>query len=377
MPSVATLTTPRSLTNLLAFQRYVVVGANSGGDQVKVFLEGHGKRIVAFTDLNAQLCGARRAGIDVLPPAALDRFVDTDTAFVVGTVRQRDAAELLVAAIGASPERIFPFVNPMFAPHYQPTTWDRLSPRLAAVRSCLSDEPSRTYFDRVTAFYRTLDPRHLAQNPCRIGHYGYDAPGANPRPGDAIIDCGAFTGDTFDDFLAATGGDCHIYALEAFLPNLERLIARIAERNLKSMVTPLHVAAAEHQGAVLISGDEATPDGGATAVAGRAGYRDIVLAETLDNLFLKHIPRRIDYLKMDIEGADFDALKGASRLLREHRPVVAVAAYHCPEHVVEIPEYLTQALSPCRLYAAHDPAWHFHIHYVAVPEERTALPPQS
>jgi hypothetical protein len=84
------------------------------------------------------------------------------------------------------------------------------------------------------------------------------------------------------------------------------------------------------------------------------------------------MPSRIDYLKVDVEGADVDALKGASRILREHRPVAAVAAYHKPEHIAEIPELLAEALSPCRIYAAHDPKWNFHIHYIAVPEERAA-----
>jgi len=366
------LKTSRSLSDMLAFRRYVVVGANSGGDQVKDFLEEHGKSVAAFTDLNADLCGVKRAGVDVMAPASLNRFVDNDTAFVIGTIRQRDAAELLVDSVGASPERIFPFVNPMFAPHYNAAIWDQLAPRLAAVRARLSDANSRAYFDGVTAFYRTLDARHLVPSHERIGQYGYKAPGANPRPGDTIVDCGAFTGDTIEEYLAAAGGKCRVFALEAFLPNLRHLVARIEANNLKSVVTPLHVAVAGQQGAMIIAGDDTNPDATATTVLKNEGYRDLVLTETLDNIFLKHIPSRIDYLKVDVEGADVDALKGAARILREHRPVAAVAAYHKPEHVAEIPELLAEALSPCRIYAAHDPKWNFHIHYIAVPEERAA-----
>jgi hypothetical protein len=81
----------------------------------------------------------------------------------------------------------------------------------------------------------------------------------------------------------------------------------------------------------------------------------------------------VDYLKMDIEGAELDALEGGRAMLASCRPVVAVAAYHKPEHVAEIAEFLLETLSPCRLYAAHDANWVFHIHYIAVPEERAAL----
>ncbi len=42
------------------------------------------------------------------------------------------------------------------------------------------------------------------------------------------------------------------------------------------------------------------------------------------------------------------------------------------EHLVEIADFLVETLAPCRLYAAHDPNWVFHIHYIAVPDERAS-----
>ncbi len=54
-------------------------------------------------------------------------------------------------------------------------------------------------------------------------------------------------------------------------------------------------------------------------------------------------------------------------MLRTHRPVVAAASYHTPDHIWQIPEYLLSVLGPCDLYAGHDPKWWHHIHFVAVP----------
>jgi len=45
---------------------------------------------------------------------------------------------------------------------------------------------------------------------------------------------------------------------------------------------------------------------------------------------------------MDIEGAEPDALRGASELLRKHLPVLAVCLYHRSEHLWQIPLYLHQ-----------------------------------
>jgi FkbM family methyltransferase len=261
----------------------------------------------------------------------------------------------------------------MFAPHYEAGVQSRLAPHLARIRALLSDDASTAHFDRVTGFNRTLDARHLAPQPKQIGQYGYDAPGANPKPGARIVDCGAFIGDSFDDFLNATQRDCRIYALEAFLPNLERMMAHVAREGLKDIVVPLHVAAARETGALVMSGDESIADSCARVGATGGSRGDVVLGETLDNLFLKHLPTPVDYAKIDIEGADLDALHGAEALLRTYRPVTAVAAYHRPDHIVEIAQFLHDTLAPCRLYAGHDPKWIFQIHYIAVPEERTAI----
>jgi FkbM family methyltransferase len=219
----------------------------------------------------------------------------------------------------------------------------------------LADEASRAYFDRVTSFYRTLDARYLTPQPKRIGQYGYDAPGANPTTGARIVDCGSFTGDSFPDFLAATDGNCLIYALEAFPPNFERLMAGIVRDKLADIVNPPQVALAREAGTVQISGDPAIADGGARSGAGKDEHGYTVAGDTLDNLFLSQYRTRIDYLKMDIEGAELDALMGGRLMLRCHRPVVAVAAYHKPEHLIEIADFLMETLAPCKLYAAHDP----------------------
>ena len=355
---------------MLRFDRFIAVGANSGGDQARAWLTAQGKDVIAFTDLSSRLCGVPRAGLDVLAPEDCLDLLDARTAFIIGTVRQKEAAELLVETLGIDPAQVFPFVNPMFAAHYGVGVQKRLASQLEAVRGLLADEASRAYFDRVCAFYRTLDSRHLAAHPRRIGQYGYDAPGANPAAGAVIVDCGAFIGDTFPDFIAATGGDCRIHALEAFAPNFSRLTAAIARDGLEKIVETRQIAVARVPGFIAISGDDSIADGCARLQPAAASSQDRVAADTLDNLFAGPV----DYLKMDIEGADLDALEGGYGMLKRCRPVVAVAAYHTPDHIVEIAQFLHRTLAPCRIYAAHDPNWVFHIHYIAVPEERVPAP---
>jgi hypothetical protein len=49
---------------------------------------------------------------------------------------------------------------------------------------------------------------------------------------------------------------------------------------------------------------------------------------------------RIDFIKLDIEGAELQALKGAEQTLRRHRPRLVIALYHDARDWADIPTYL-------------------------------------
>ena len=56
----------------------------------------------------------------------------------------------------------------------------------------------------------------------------------------------------------------------------------------------------------------------------------------IDSLNLK----KITYITMDIEGAEFQALKGAEKTIRKHKPDMAISIYHAPRHIVDIPLWI-------------------------------------
>lgn len=56
----------------------------------------------------------------------------------------------------------------------------------------------------------------------------------------------------------------------------------------------------------------------------------------LDELGVK----RVDFIKIDAEGAELDILKGAERTLRTGKPFLAIATYHTPSETEEVAKYL-------------------------------------
>jgi len=58
---------------------------------------------------------------------------------------------------------------------------------------------------------------------------------------------------------------------------------------------------------------------------------------------------RVDFIKMDIEGAERRALAGAYSTLKKYRPRLAIAAYHLPDDPEIIPRVVNSTWSGYRM----------------------------
>ena len=63
--------------------------------------------------------------------------------------------------------------------------------------------------------------------------------------------------------------------------------------------------------------------------------------------------RKATFLKMDIEGSELAALRGAERIIRKQKPRLAICVYHKPEDIWEIPELILDYVSEYKLYLRH------------------------
>ena len=83
-----------------------------------------------------------------------------------------------------------------------------------------------------------------------------------------------------------------------------------------------------------------------------SGGEEIIETASLDEE-LKDEKEPITFIKMDIEGAELNALKGAERIIKEYKPRLAICIYHKPEDVQEIPTLLLDYVPNYKLYIRH------------------------
>jgi FkbM family methyltransferase len=160
------------------------------------------------------------------------------------------------------------------------------------------------------------------------------------KPGDVVVDAGAFTGDYTVYASRKVGPTGRVLAFEP-----DPKTCRILERNLKrerfQNVTIIpkglwnenttltfevlnslqsHVAANPAPGA---------GDPGPRPVPGRSSSNSVqVEVVRLDDELEKLGLSKVDVLKMDIEGAEIQAIEGCEKVLAENNVHVAIAAYH-------------------------------------------------
>lgn len=157
-----------------------------------------------------------------------------------------------------------------------------------------------------------------------------------PEDGEVFVDCGCYDGGTtfrFAGWCGAKGYD-GIYCFEADTQSYD-----ICKKQLNGLhncvVYPYGVSDRNQRVSFLGNGRENA------RIAGVDERTTDAMTEietvSLDNLLGG---RRVTFIKMDIEGAEVDALRGARELIQTYKPRLAISVYHRLEHLTEIPELL-------------------------------------
>ncbi len=359
------LGTPRGTDALAGFKRAILFGAGASAHEVERVLARFAIPVIAFADNGAAKQGTQFRGCPVIAPAALPALMDGATAIVIASVYQHEIATQL-QALGIAPEAIFPFVSPMFAGHFGVPAFAGADDDLTRLPARLADDASRAYVEALLAFRWTMDPLRLARNQRLRGYYDYDAPGLGPHSGDHIVDVGAYDGDSAIAYLTRLKGEARVSALEPLPQNLAALERTVATHAFGSRIVPVRFGAGAAPMTAEIDSEEAGTDPRAT-LRGKPGARAAIRIETIDRLFAHE---RVDFIKIDIEGADPAALEGARTVLHRDKPGLAIAAYHAPEHLWRIPALLDSLCPGYRIHVGHHPAAAYECELFCVHEDR-------
>lgn len=161
-----------------------------------------------------------------------------------------------------------------------------------------------------------------------------------------FVDAGCFDGFTTKSFFRWCKNEGYAYCFE---PDHENIVTvqktlsnaagkyELIEKALWSKTTTLSMDA---------KGNFAT----SVALPNKNDNLPRVEAAALDDLLGDE---EVTFIKMDIEGAEAEALRGARKIITEQKPKLAISIYHKPEDILTIPQLILEYNSNYKFYLRH------------------------
>jgi FkbM family methyltransferase len=164
----------------------------------------------------------------------------------------------------------------------------------------------------------------------------YGGPDCGVRAGDTVLDCGANYGAFTRT--ALNRGASRVIAFEPAPRTFACLERTFAKEIAEGRVIAVQQGVWKKQELLKFNVEPALSWTGRVARdAAPRGNEITVSVTTIDAIVEELGLPSVDFIKMDIEGAEQEALAGAARTLKEFRPRMAICVYHKPEDRAGVP----------------------------------------
>lgn len=268
---------------------------------------------------------------EILNSISKSPYSDIDT-FVLDHDNKMLEKQLIYYTNPPDPIRVVGFNYTWFHVYDEADKSKKLKKMLDYTDANLADQESRDIIHNRCKTFLTGDLSYIDKN--EINSHCYFSQDFYPISSDEVLfDCGAFTGDTIEDFVTFTNKKYKkIVAFEPDEKNVKRLNAFI--NNKIENVVVIQKATGDKNGKVAFLNN------------GNMFSKTVDVKDSSDELSVDivRLDNYIDYhptlIKMDIEGAELDSLIGATQIIKTLKPKLAICIYHMPFDFYEIPKFL-------------------------------------
>ena len=328
--------TERLLSKADGYENIIIFGAGIGGKQTYDLLGQYGmaEKIKAFSDNSDEKIGHDYCGLPVVQPSEICRSYVPALILVSSTAY--DVIKEQLVRQGVAEENIF-FFQPAGISLDENYDKEFISSHLdefEKVYGLLADDESRSVYAlllnyRISKDNKWLDFMRPLLLPEKDQYFDkrlldrYDF-------SSVFIDAGAYTGDTLESFMRNfPDWRGKYYCIEAGKESFQTLCTKLGDIDSLEII-PLNVAVWDKKGELYF--DAESYGNGAGSRISNSGER--VACISIDEILGGVTP---GFIKMDIEGAEKNALIGAKNTIMNNRPVLAICIYHKPEDFFDIP----------------------------------------
>ena len=341
------------LRKLRTFRYAMIFGGGESGDWVRNFIENEGVLPRCIIDNYVYKQGTEKNGLKILSFEDAVKSYGKESCICIGSLWADEILEQIAnydprllnrtidfrgAMVWEIKEKTFISTERMYISK-ETDKYNKLFERLA-------DDESRYVLESLLNYRITRDRTYLQKIVSDKMEY-VDETIVSPRLFEQenceMIDGGAFDGDSVEAILNRY--DLSMVTVHCYEPlhaNAERITSKMNRLPLGRIVI--------HESALY-------------KTEGRTGFKGDGLGGTIQNVEsrLEEIPleciddvdwKNLRFIKLDIEGAERDALYGGRKSIEKHRPVLAICAYHKQDDLLALSDYMF-SLRDYRLYLRH------------------------
>jgi len=170
----------------------------------------------------------------------------------------------------------------------------------------------------------------------------------SPSAGDVVFDCGACIGDMSLVFAALVGnsGEIHLFdpvPLHNRYCNFQASLNPTLSHTMHINNLAVSNLSSKFSGAIKDTAE----------ISPSFCFEDNFDTTSLDDYVAQKNVQHVDYIKMDIEGSEVNALYGCSMVIRDFKPRLAISTYHKPDDLWKIPEIIKNLNPEYKIYFGH------------------------
>lgn len=170
---------------------------------------------------------------------------------------------------------------------------------------------------------------------------------------DIVLDCGACWGETTLYFAHEVGKDGKVYAFEFVPANLEIFHHNINHNlQLKNCIELVSHPVWNVSDDILTFSDFG-PGSNVNQSNNEQDKAQTCKTISIDDFVASQNIKKIDFIKMDIEGSEINALNGAINTIKTFKPKLAISAYHKEDDLITIPKFINDLGLDYKFYLGH------------------------
>ncbi len=376
------------------------------GKDLCQILQLHGVQPVCFCDNNPSQVGSRHFGIPVISFAELKQ-THRDHLIVVASCKYADEIRQQLLDHGFPPDRVISIssiTNPELLGYYQHCAYYTNNPQhsltikdlrnnqevLTAAYNLLADQRSKDLFvGRLSLFTSRLDFSQFSKyivtyselnekeresfpfyvSPEDYGYFNNDV--VRLQEGETLVDGGSFNGLSTATFAKTCERKQLVYKrIYCFEPDSGNF--SVLQQNTAHLPRVTHIQRGLwSHGTTLtfLSAGEGDPAAHmevcSTKCTDTCSNKVEVQTISIDEQFLDE---DISFIKMDVEGAEIEAIRGAVKTIQRCRPKLAISAYHKHSDIYQLPLLIHSLCPTYKLYLRHYGYTVFDMVLFAIPQ---------